>query len=92
MVFNCPICGKKVEPVRDKALGLTGQRRPVSNGVEKIAQSNSLTAKTTNFFPFCSQRCKLVDLNAWLESQYIISTPVEEDKGDNPDEPENMLK
>ncbi|MBN1124866.1 MAG: DNA gyrase inhibitor YacG [Sedimentisphaerales bacterium] len=28
------------------------------------------------FFPFCSQRCRLVDLNAWLDSDYrILSTP-----------------
>ncbi|MBN1787907.1 MAG: DNA gyrase inhibitor YacG [Sedimentisphaerales bacterium] len=46
-------------------------------------------AKDEAFFPFCSQRCKLVDLNAWLESEYIISNPIEEDE-DN--EPENMLK
>ncbi len=68
------------------------QRRSVSNGVEKRAKDNNLSDKITDFFPFCSQRCKLVDLNAWLQSQYIISTPIEEDKDDNPDEPENMLK
>ncbi|OHB57303.1 MAG: hypothetical protein A2173_03135 [Planctomycetes bacterium RBG_13_44_8b] len=71
MVFNCPICGKKVE---------------------KRAEDSNLTVKGTDFFPFCSQRCRLVDLNAWLESQYVISAPVEEDKDDNPNEPENVLK
>jgi len=24
------------------------------------------------FFPFCSQRCRLVDLGAWLEGDYRI--------------------
>jgi endogenous inhibitor of DNA gyrase (YacG/DUF329 family) len=71
MVFNCPICGKKVE---------------------KRAKDKSSSDKTADFFPFCSQRCKLVDLNAWLESQYIISSPVEEHKDGNPDGSENMLK
>jgi endogenous inhibitor of DNA gyrase (YacG/DUF329 family) len=24
-------------------------------------------------FPFCSQRCKLVDLHAWLNDRYVVS-------------------
>ena len=28
-------------------------------------------------FPFCSRRCKLVDLGKWFESEHRISTPVE---------------
>jgi len=24
------------------------------------------------FFPFCSQRCKLIDLGAWLDGEYAI--------------------
>lgn len=27
------------------------------------------------FHPFCSNRCKLVDLNAWLEMGYRIDDP-----------------
>jgi endogenous inhibitor of DNA gyrase (YacG/DUF329 family) len=60
--------------------------------IAEPAKSEKQSAQTTGFFPFCSQRCKLVDLNAWLESEYIISTPVEEQKIYKPDEPENMLK
>ena len=30
------------------------------------------------FFPFCSRRCKLVDLGAWLEDRYRISRPANE--------------
>jgi endogenous inhibitor of DNA gyrase (YacG/DUF329 family) len=26
--------------------------------------------------PFCSQRCKLIDLGNWLEERYVISTPL----------------
>jgi len=30
------------------------------------------------FFPFCSERCKLLDLGAWLEADYkITSKPAE---------------
>ena len=28
-------------------------------------------------YPFCSRRCKLVDLGRWFDEQYRISTPLE---------------
>ena len=27
-------------------------------------------------FPFCSERCKLVDLGAWLDETYRIEEPI----------------
>jgi len=27
-------------------------------------------------FPFCSERCRLIDLGKWASSAYLISTPV----------------
>jgi endogenous inhibitor of DNA gyrase (YacG/DUF329 family) len=33
-------------------------------------ESESLAALP--FFPFCSERCKLVDLGRWLDGQYVI--------------------
>lgn len=29
------------------------------------------------FRPFCSERCKLIDLDNWLSGRYRISTPIE---------------
>jgi len=29
------------------------------------------------FRPFCSDRCKLIDLDNWLSGRYRISTPIE---------------
>ena len=29
-----------------------------------------------SFFPFCSERCKLIDLDHWLSGRYRISTPI----------------
>lgn len=31
--------------------------------------------KHTRFFPFCNQRCKLVDLGNWLDSRYVVTVP-----------------
>ena len=27
-------------------------------------------------FPFCSERCRLIDLGNWASGKYVISTPV----------------
>jgi len=35
-------------------------------------------------FPFCSERCKLVDLGKWLDGEHKISEPLSE----RPDRPE----
>ena len=32
-------------------------------------------------FPFCSDRCRLIDLGKWASGAYVISSPVE-DTGD----------
>jgi endogenous inhibitor of DNA gyrase (YacG/DUF329 family) len=29
------------------------------------------------FYPFCSERCKLLDLGNWASEKYVISTPVQ---------------
>jgi endogenous inhibitor of DNA gyrase (YacG/DUF329 family) len=28
------------------------------------------------FLPFCSERCKLIDLGNWASEKYVISTPI----------------
>ena len=30
------------------------------------------------YVPFCSERCKLIDLGNWASEKYVISTPIEE--------------
>ncbi len=34
------------------------------------------------FFPFCSERCKQVDLHRWLSGAYVIPGPPLLDEGD----------
>jgi endogenous inhibitor of DNA gyrase (YacG/DUF329 family) len=37
-------------------------------------------------FPFCSDRCRLIDLGKWASGGYVISTPITD-----PEQLENML-
>ncbi len=39
------------------------------------------------FMPFCSKRCKLIDLGNWASENYVISTPIDEsDEAETPPE------
>jgi uncharacterized protein len=29
------------------------------------------------YMPFCSERCKLIDLGNWASEKYVISSPIE---------------
>jgi endogenous inhibitor of DNA gyrase (YacG/DUF329 family) len=33
-------------------------------------------------FPFCSERCRLIDLGKWADGSYVVSTPLT-DNDDN---------
>jgi hypothetical protein len=47
------------------------------------------TPEASQWRPFCSQRCKTIDLGAWLDGTYRISRPIEEedlDRGLTPSE------
>jgi hypothetical protein len=38
--------------------------------------------------PFCSERCKLIDLGAWASGKYMIKTGTEDESGQQPSEEE----
>ena len=35
-----------------------------------------------DFFPFCSERCKIIDLGNWASEKYVISTPIQPEESD----------
>ena len=37
-------------------------------------------ASESETFPFCSQRCKLLDLGNWLTGRYVVSSPLSPDE------------
>jgi endogenous inhibitor of DNA gyrase (YacG/DUF329 family) len=38
-------------------------------------------------FPFCSERCRLIDLGKWASGEYVISSPVRDVSDSLPDAP-----
>ncbi|MCY4643929.1 MAG: DNA gyrase inhibitor YacG [Bacteriovoracales bacterium] len=45
----------------------------------------------SDFRPFCSKRCKMIDLGHWLDESYTICTPMHEDE-ENPEMEEELGK
>jgi endogenous inhibitor of DNA gyrase (YacG/DUF329 family) len=55
----------------------------------KSKVASSTQANPSPFFPFCSQRCRLVDLGQWLDGNYRIPVtpdPLDEDDQSPADE------
>jgi len=38
------------------------------------------------FLPFCSERCKLIDLGNWSSGKYVISSPLKSSDEEQQDE------
>lgn len=36
----------------------------------------ALVTKDDEYFPFCSDRCRLIDLGKWASGEYRISSPI----------------
>ncbi|PYX86556.1 MAG: DNA gyrase inhibitor YacG [Acidobacteria bacterium] len=39
-------------------------------------------------FPFCSERCRLIDLGKWASGQYVISEPLQDSSDISESEPD----
>jgi len=47
--------------------------------------------KENKFFPFCSKKCRLVDLYSWLNEEYSISEPLP-NTAEDPEKPEKFWR
>lgn len=59
------------------ALLLYNQDMPEPNKVEvKCPICKKGVAANGEDLPFCSERCRLIDLGKWASGQYVVSSPV----------------
>jgi endogenous inhibitor of DNA gyrase (YacG/DUF329 family) len=52
----------------------------------RVTVSQGDPAQLPPYFPFCSERCKLIDLGAWLDADYRISGKPDEEAEHPPGE------
>jgi endogenous inhibitor of DNA gyrase (YacG/DUF329 family) len=59
--------------------------KPICPVCNKIVQETIKEhSKEATFFPFCSKRCKLIDLGAWLDSEYKLVSKLQTQDSDEP--------
>jgi endogenous inhibitor of DNA gyrase (YacG/DUF329 family) len=51
-----------------------------------VEMPKETSAGVPRFFPFCSERCKLIDLGAWFDAGYRIATKPDEEPEESPGE------
>lgn len=47
-----------------------------SNKALRCPTCRTLVTETDEYFPFCSDRCRLIDLGKWASGGYRISSPI----------------
>ncbi len=57
--------------------------RPIQVPCPTCGKSVTWSADST-WRPFCSERCRLIDLGDWLDENHRISEPLLEDESDPP--------
>ena len=45
----------------------------------------AIVLRTDPEFPFCSERCRLIDLGKWASGAYVVSSPVSEPETFSPE-------
>jgi hypothetical protein len=51
-----------------------------------------IVLKTDAEFPFCSERCRLIDLGKWASGGYVVSSPLSDAEIDDSGYPETHGK
>jgi len=59
---------------------------PICKKTVKVPPSYQKQFEEAKFFPFCSERCKLVDLGGWLDAKYKIISKLPPQEPDKPNE------
>jgi endogenous inhibitor of DNA gyrase (YacG/DUF329 family) len=55
-------------------------RCPICKKAVRVSASKE--SEEAKLFPFCSERCKLIDLGAWLDAEYRIKSEPSDNSSD----------
>ena len=73
-------------PLRDRRGFRNAERFAVYTIPMQCPICRKEVAITDEFMPFCSDRCRLIDLGNWASEKYVISTPVDPQSLEDRDE------
>jgi endogenous inhibitor of DNA gyrase (YacG/DUF329 family) len=52
------------------------------NQIVKCPICKKPVAREDQHYPFCSERCQLIDLGNWASEKYVVSTPIRRPRED----------
>jgi endogenous inhibitor of DNA gyrase (YacG/DUF329 family) len=62
---------------KDRSQQLRKFRCPTCKRIVKLSEQDP--SAQMKFFPFCSERCRLIDLGAWLDADYRIPAQADDE-------------
>jgi len=62
-------------------------RCPVCQKTVNVSSGEQTEA--AKFFPFCCERCKLIDLGAWLDARYKITSELQKGQQESDESPDD---
>jgi endogenous inhibitor of DNA gyrase (YacG/DUF329 family) len=63
----------------------THSRGPARNVVCPTCRGPSRYAADNSYRPFCSERCRAIDLGAWADERYRVGAPSDDRRDDDAD-------
>ena len=57
-----------------------------------VVHCRKIVLKSDPEFPFCSERCRVIDLGKWASGDYVISSPLNDPETDDFSYPTTMTK
>jgi len=63
----------------------------MAQGKCPMCSSKRNAVESNEFFPFCSERCKLVDLYNWFNEEYMLEEPLP-NINEDPEEPDTFWR
>ena len=59
-------------------------RCPICKKIIEVTEQEK--AQDTDFFPFCSHRCKLIDLGVWIDGEYKVISKLPDESSEISDD------
>jgi tRNA threonylcarbamoyladenosine biosynthesis protein TsaE len=73
----CHAWGERLSHLRESVSTQPSPLHPRKHAPTPCPVCRSTVATETAAYPFCSERCRMVDLNRWFSEEYRLSRPIE---------------
>ncbi len=69
--LTCPVCNKQIPAATKSGSGCDTAALPDEEG-RKVTAAEAVRPQSVSSLPFCSERCRKIDLFRWFDGRYAI--------------------